>query len=88
MLGIKNGVKERGGEDKSGNGLENKMEKSKRGGKSELRDGTMMLCLLDPRRIPAIACWLAGTRLWARCHFTEPKKSRFPGPNPLPLALV
>jgi hypothetical protein len=24
----------------------------------------------------------------ARCHFTGPKKSRFPGPNPLPLALV
>ncbi len=26
VLGIKNGVRERGGEDKSGNGLENKME--------------------------------------------------------------
>jgi hypothetical protein len=46
----------RGGEDyKSGNGLENKMEKSKRGGESELRDGTMMLYLLDPRRVPALA---------------------------------
>jgi hypothetical protein len=33
VLGIKNGVKERGGEDKSGNGLENKMEKSTRGTK-------------------------------------------------------
>ncbi len=29
-----------------------------------------------------------GTRLSARCHFTEPKMSRFPGPNPLPLALI
>ncbi len=28
------------------------------------------------------------TRLLARCHFQGPKKSRFPGPNPLPLALV
>ncbi len=54
VIGIKNGVRERGGEDKSGNGLENKMEKSKRGGDSELRDGTMMLyLLLDPRRVQA-----------------------------------
>jgi hypothetical protein len=29
-----------------------------------------------------------GTCLTARCHFTGPKKSRFPGPNRLPLALV
>ncbi len=29
-----------------------------------------------------------GTRLTARCHLTGPKKSRFPGPIPLPLALV
>jgi hypothetical protein len=28
------------------------------------------------------------TRLLARCHFQGPKKSRFSGPNPLPLALV
>ncbi len=26
--------------------------------------------------------------LSAQCHFTGPKKSLFPGPNPLPLALV
>ncbi len=29
-----------------------------------------------------------GTRLLARCHFTGPKNSQIPGPNPLPLALV
>jgi hypothetical protein len=29
-----------------------------------------------------------GSRLSARCHLTGPKKSRFPGSNPLPLALV
>jgi hypothetical protein len=33
------------------------------------------------RRVPFGA---QGTR----CHFTRPKKPRFPGPNPLPLALV
>jgi hypothetical protein len=27
-----------------------------------------------------------GTRLTARCHFTWPKKSRFPGPKTLPPA--
>jgi hypothetical protein len=35
--------------------------------------------------------WALGpkqTRLTVRCHFTGPKKSRIPGPNPLPLALV
>jgi hypothetical protein len=31
---------------------------------------------------------LNGTRLTARCNFRGPKKSRFPGPNPLPLAQV
>jgi hypothetical protein len=29
-----------------------------------------------------------GTRLSALCHFTGPKNSPFPGPNPLPLAHV
>jgi hypothetical protein len=29
-----------------------------------------------------------GTRLSAQCHFTGPKDSGIPGPNPLPLALV
>jgi hypothetical protein len=34
-----------------------RMEKSKRGGESELRDGTMMLYVstIGPRRVPALA---------------------------------
>jgi hypothetical protein len=44
---------------------------------------------LRPRNSLTWLFWAPnGNRLTARCHFTGPKKSRFPGPNPLPLALV
>ncbi len=43
------------------------------------------ICTYDlngPVRNVFVACLLA------RCHFTGPKNSQFPGPNPLPLAQV
>jgi hypothetical protein len=49
---------------------------------------TMTITMMLTIYAPMIYTDPNGTRLSARCHFTVSKNSRFPGPNPLPLALV